>query len=111
MNPFQPTGKTISFTADTTAPTAVQVIPLDGQQANQLMLTNVSTTVTAFIVFSGVSSADAVSKATVPSGTAQLPFPLLPNSQVVVTYTSGNYITGVTASSTAAIYCTPGIGF
>lgn len=114
MTPFKPSGKTISFTAATTAPTAVRVFAEDGVPYTQIMLTNVDADTDAFIVYSAISSADAIEKDAVPTGTAQWGFPLLARSQVVVTlpagYRDGIYITGATGADTAVIYCTPGYG-
>jgi hypothetical protein len=110
MIPFQPFGKTIAFTAATpTAPTAVQPTTYNGVRAPQLMLTNVGA-VTVFVAVSGASSADAIAKAVAPTGTAQDCFPVLAGTQVVVSIASDNYITGVSASSTAVVYVTPGTG-
>lgn len=110
MQPFQPSGKTIAFTGATTAPTAVLPTSYTGVRGTQMLLSNVGA-VTVFICMSSVSSADAIAKGVVPTGTAQDCFPLLAGTQVVVTATSDTtYVTGVTGSSTAIVYCTPGVG-
>lgn len=113
MTPFQPYGKTIAFTADTTPPTAVQAPTFNNVRSMELLLTNVGT-VTVFIAISSISSADAVAKAVVPTGTATATVPLLAGTQVVYTLATGNtvlYVTGVTGSGTAIVYVTPGYGY
>lgn len=109
MNPFQQTGKSVTLTADTTAPTAVQCLadaPNSGSQ--QYALTNIGS-VTVF-VGCGPDATSASQNAVVPTSTPARSYPLLPNSQVVISGPVNAYFTGATGSGTAVVYVTPGTG-
>ena len=103
---FTPTGNTVMFTASTTAPTPVQAVSttLGG---NQYRILN-SGTVT---VFMGVGSTAALStsNATVITSTSST-IPLLAGTDEILTFSPNSYFTGITASSTAVVYLTPGDG-
>jgi hypothetical protein len=103
---FTPTGNTVMFTANTTAPTPVQAVSttLGG---NQYRILN-SGTVT---VFMGVGSTAALStsNATVITSTSAT-IPLLAGTDEILTFSPNSYFTGITASSTAVVYLTPGDG-
>ena len=103
---FTPTGNTVMFTANTTAPTPVQAVSttLGG---NQYRILN-SGTVT---VFMGVGSTAALStsNATVITSTSST-IPLLAGTDEILTFSPNSYFTGITASSTAVVYLTPGDG-
>ena len=103
---FTPTGNTVMFTANTTAPTPVQAVSttLGG---NQYRILN-SGTVT---VFMGVGSTAALStsNATVITSTSAT-IPLLAGTDEILTFSPNSYFTGITAASTAVVYLTPGDG-
>jgi hypothetical protein len=106
INAFQKTGNTITFTAATTAPTPVQAISttLGG---NQYRIINTGT-VTVFLGY-GTASSDATNNATIVTTTGPA-FPLLPNTDEILTFVPNAYFTGITASGTAQIYITVGDG-
>lgn len=103
---FTPSGNTVSFTANVSAPTPVQVVSttLGG---NQYRILN-SGTVTVFLGF-GRTSSDAANNATVVSG-SNIAIPLLAGTDEILTFTPNVYVTGITSSGTATIYVTPGDG-
>lgn len=103
---FTKTGNTVTFTAATSAPTAVQAASttLGG---NQYRVIN-SGNVTVFLGY-GTTASDAANAAVVitSSGTA---LPLLPGTDEILSFVPGAYFTGITSSGTASIYITPGDG-
>jgi hypothetical protein len=103
---FTPTGNTVTFTANTTAATPVQAVSttLGG---NQYRILN-SGTVTVFMGV-GNASANATSNATVVVSTGQA-IPLLAGTDEILTFSPNAYFTGITSSSTAVVYITPGDG-
>lgn len=104
--PFTPTGNTVTFTAATSAPTPVQCVSstLGG---NQYRLLNAGS-VTVFLGV-GTTAAQASASATVVSTTANC-IPLLAGTDEIITFQPNAYFTGITSSSTAAIYITCGDG-
>ena len=103
---FTPTGNTVTFTANTSAATPVQAVSttLGG---NQYRILN-SGTVTVFMGV-GSTSALATANATVVTSTA-LAIPLLAGTDEILTFSPNSYFTGITSSSTAVVYLTPGDG-
>jgi len=106
INAFTKTGNTVTFTAATSAPTPVQCASttLGG---NQYRIINAGT-VTVFLGY-GATASDASNNA-VAVTSSQASFPLLPNTDEILTFIPNAYFTGVTGSSTAVIYITPGDG-
>lgn len=106
INAFTKTGNTVTFLAAGTAPTPVQCASttLGG---NQYRIINAGS-VTVFLGY-GTTSADAANNAVVVSTTAPA-FPLLPNTDEILTFVPNAYFTGITSSGTATIYITPGDG-
>ena len=106
LNAFTKTGNTVVFTAAATAPTPVQCASttLGG---NQYRVIN-SGTVTVFLGY-GATATDATNNA-VQVTSSQASFPLLPNTDEILTFMPNAYFTGATASGTAAVYITPGDG-
>jgi hypothetical protein len=106
INAFTKTGNTVTFTAATSAPTPVQCASttLGG---NQYRIINAGT-VTVFLGY-GSTASDASNNA-VAVTSSQTSFPLLPNTDEILTFIPNAYFTGVTGSSTAVIYITPGDG-
>jgi hypothetical protein len=106
LNAFTKTGNTIAFTANVAAPTAVQCLSttLGG---NQYRIIN-SGSVTVFLGY-GTSASDAGNNAVVITTTG-LAFPLLAGTDEILTFVPNAYFTGITASSNATIYITPGDG-
>jgi hypothetical protein len=105
-NAFTKTGNTVVFTAAVTAPTPVQALSttLGG---NQYRIIN-SGLVTVFLGY-GTASGDAINNATVVTSTGPA-YPLLPGTDEILTFVPNAYFTGITSSSTAAVYITPGDG-
>lgn len=103
---FTKTGNTVTFLAASSAPTAVQCLSstLGG---NQYRIINAGA-VTVFLGY-GTSASDASNNA-VQVTTSQSSFPLLPNTDEILTFVPNAYFTGVTASGTATVYITPGDG-
>lgn len=103
---FTKTGNTVTFLAASSAPTAVQCLSstLGG---NQYRIINAGT-VTVFLGY-GTSASDASNNA-VQVITSQSSFPLLPNTDEILTFVPNAYFTGITASGTATVYITPGDG-
>ena len=103
---FQKMGNTVAFIAATTAPTAVQAVSttLGG---NQYRIINAGL-VTVFLGY-GTTAAEANNNAAVVSTTGPS-IPLLPGTDEILTFLPNAYFTGITSSSTATIYITPGDG-
>ena len=105
-NAFTKTGNTVVFTAAVTAPTPVQALSttLGG---NQYRIIN-SGLVTVFLGY-GIASGDATNNATVVTTTGPA-VPLLAGTDEILTFVPNAYFTGITSSSTAVVYITPGDG-
>jgi hypothetical protein len=105
-NAFTPLGNTVTFTASTTAPSAVQVLSttLGG---NQYRILNAGSS-TVFLGI-GNTSANASANAVVVSSTGSA-YPLLPGTDEILTFAPNWYFTGITSSGTSQIYITPGDG-
>lgn len=105
--PFTPSGNTVTFTAViTTPPTPVQAVSstLGG---NQYRILNAGT-VTVFMGV-GKTASEASNNAVVVSSSAKS-IPLLAGTDEIITFPPNAYFTGITASSSAVIYITPGDG-
>lgn len=103
---FQKMGNTVVFVAATTAPTAVQAVSstLGG---NQYRIIN-SGLVTVFLGY-GNTASEANGNAAVITTTGPS-IPLLPGTDEILTFLPNAYFTGITVSSTANVYITPGDG-
>lgn len=103
INAFTVTGNTVTFTAASTAPSAVQAVSatLGG---NQYRVIN-NGSVTVFLGFAS-DGANAASKA----ANVATSLPILPNTDEILTFIPNAYFTGKTASGTAVMYITPGDG-
>jgi hypothetical protein len=103
---FTAMGNTVTFTAATSAPTPVQAISttLGG---NQYRIINAGYVV-AFLGY-GATSASAANAAVVVSS-SQLAIPLLPGTDEILTFVPNAYFTGITSTSNAVVYITPGDG-
>ena len=106
LQPFRPSGGTVTFTAAGTCPTPVQATTPSGQ-GQQYIITNIGSVV-AFVSFG--NSADATANCVIPTSTHRLIVPVLPLSQFSMTTNAGAFFTGITASGTAVIYISPGTG-
>lgn len=105
--PFTPSGNTVTFTAvTTTPPTPVQAVSttLGG---NQYRILNAGS-VTVFLGV-GVSASDASNAAVAVVSTAAS-IPLLAGTDEILTFRPNAYFTGITSSSSAIVYITPGDG-
>ncbi len=106
LNAFTKTGNTVTFLANTTAPTPVQCLSstLGG---NQYRVINAGNN----IVFLGYgSTASEASNNAVAVSSSQPAFPLLPSTDEILTFVPNAYFTGITAAGNATIYITPGDG-
>ena len=105
-NAFTPLGNTVVFTAASSAPTPVQALSntLGGNQYRIINSGNV-------VVFLGLgnTSTNATTNTAVISTTGQS-VPLLPGTDEILTFVPNAYFTGITSTSTAVIYVTPGDG-
>jgi hypothetical protein len=106
INAFTALGNTVTFTANTSAPTPVQAVSFTGG-ANQYRIINSSTSI-VFLGY-GTTSANATSNATVISG-SQFTLPLLPSTDEILTFVPNAYFTGITSTGSGAVYITPGDG-
>ena len=104
---FTKTGNTVTFTANTSAPTPVQAVSstLGG---NQYRVINMSQNDVVFLGY-GQTATDASNNAVVVSTTSPA-FPLLPGTDEILTFLPNAYFTGITSANTAVIYVTPGDG-
>jgi len=103
---FTKTGNTVVFTAATSAPTPVQCLSstLGG---NQYRIINAGS-VTVFLGY-GIVSSDASNSAVIVTSSGSA-FPLLAGTDEILTFIPNAYFTGITGSSTASVYITPGDG-
>ena len=106
LNAFTKTGNTVTFVANTSAPTPVQCASttLGG---NQYRVINTGT-VTVFLGY-GQDAANATTNANVVTSSGPS-CPLLPSTDEILTFVPNAYFTGITSSGTATIYITPGDG-
>jgi hypothetical protein len=111
--PFFPTGKTVAFTASTTAPSGV-VAPSSNALAVELQYRiHNSGTATVFIAF-GATAALAQARAVIPTGTgsnSKDSYPLVAGAVEVFSAPANSCWSGIIATGTASIYVTPGAGF
>ena len=106
LNAFQRMGNTVTFTADTVATAQVQASS-GTNNGNQYRVINTGT-VTVFLGY-GMTADQANSSAVVVTS-SQPAFPILPNTDEILTFVPNAYFTGTTSSDTATIYITPGDG-
>ena len=104
--PFTPTGNTVTFTAANVAPSTVQALSTT-IGGNQYRILNAGQ-VTVFLGV-GTTSAQANASATVVTASANC-IPLLAGTDEIITFAPNAYFTGITSSSTAVVYITPGDG-
>lgn len=108
LNSFRLQGKTVTFTAAATAPTPVQTTGDAGNSPANYVVSNRGA-VDAFVTCES-TSALATTNAVIPTGTPQRVHVVPANSQVSISGNGNDFFTGVTASSTAVIYVSPGEG-
>jgi len=106
VNAFTRTGNTVAFLAATSAPTPIQAVSttLGG---NQYRIIN-SGSVTVFLGY-GSDGASANSNAAIITTTGTS-IPLLPGTDEVLSFVPNAYFTGITSTSNATVYVTPGDG-
>ena len=108
MTPFAQSGKSITFTANTTAPTAVQASNNEQTSlSGNYRICNAGTNV----VFLGIgrTATEAVANASVLTSSANC-LPILPGAIEVFKFGLNSYFTGITATGSSVIYVTPGAG-
>jgi hypothetical protein len=106
VNAFTRTGNTVVFLAATSAPTPIQAVSttLGG---NQYRIIN-SGSVTVFLGYGNTSAGATANTAIITTtGTSM---PLLPGTDEVLSFVPNAYFTGITATSNATVYVTPGDG-
>lgn len=106
FNCFEPLGPTITFTAATTAPTGVQAKSVGAPPSNEYMIDNAGS-VEAFVAF-GASGAAALAAAVIPTGTPTYAYRVPAGQKIYIHAGKDLFLSGITASSTAVIYVTPG---
>ena len=110
MDPiFTPGGNTQSFTAATTAPSAVQLTPFSGgnpQSISQSRILN-SGSVVVMLGYGATATLAATNAGTTFPGPQ---IPLLPGTDEIISIPPSSWVTGTSLSSTAVIYVTPGVG-
>lgn len=107
INAFNQLGNTVTFTAATSAPTPVQAPTNIGLGSTQYEILNAGL-VTVFLGV-GTTAATANTNAQVVTTTAAS-YPLLPGTDKIITAPPNAYFTGITSSSNAIVYITPGEG-
>ena len=105
-NAFNPLGNTVTFTANTAAPTAVQAVTT-GPQATAYEILNAGN-VTVFL--GSGSTATAANNGAVVASNSQACIPLLAGTDKVLTFGPNAFFTGITSNGTALVYITPGEG-
>ena len=110
LQAFNAQGNTVTFTAATVAPTAVQALSAT-LGANQYRIINTGN-VTVFVA-AGINAAAANingGSLVTPSGNGAASIPIPANSVAVLSFAPNYFFTGQTVSGTAVIYLTPGDG-
>jgi hypothetical protein len=100
---FTKLGNTVTFIADTVAPTAVQAVSttLGG---NQYRIINAGTN----IVFLGYGTSAAIAASNAANVATSLP--LLAGTDEILSFVPNAYFTGLTVGGSSVIYVTPGDG-
>lgn len=106
--PFQLQGLTVTFTGAATAPTPVQAVGGAGTSVQNYVVSNRGN-VDVFMSCEA-ASADATTSAVIPTATGRRVHVIPALSQVTIGGPANAWFTGVTASSTAVVYITPGEG-
>jgi len=109
-SPFQPLGPTVTFTANLSGsiPTPVQAVG-SAITLTQYIITNTGT-VSVWVAY-GNTSAAATTACVIPTSPPNTnTIPILPLAAYVVTLPPNYWFCGITSSSTAAVYVTPGLG-
>lgn len=111
--PFQPIGNTILVAGATTAPTGVTTVTtgVAAEGCIQFRVHNAGA-VTAHYAF-GADGATAKANAVVPTGdgsNAKASYPLPAGAVELITAPRDTYWSALTASSTASVFITPGVG-
>ena len=104
---FSPLGTTVSFLAAVAAPTSAQAVSSapTTRPAYQYRIVNAG----AELVLLGVGVDDTTAKAKAASIAAGA-IPVVAGAVEVLGFPAGSFFSGVTASSTALVYVTPGEG-
>jgi hypothetical protein len=106
---FVPMGNTITFLANTQAPTPVQAVQTGSNTVSycQYRIFNSGSS----LIFLGVGSntLNANTNAQVVTS-SQNSIPVLPGSLEILSLPSNSYFTAVTSSGTSQVYVTPGLG-
>jgi hypothetical protein len=103
---FTAMGNTVTFTANTAAPTPVQALSTS-LGGNQYRIINTGS-VTVFLGY-GTTAALANTNAVVVTTTGAA-VPIIAGTDEILTFVPNAYFTGITSTGNAAIYVTPGDG-
>lgn len=106
MNYFDPSGPVVSFTASTSAPTAVQALSKNNVETPLVMVANGSTNVGATIGWGLTTNA---ANAAATSTVSPNQFYLNPMQQMVIAGQTDGFYTGITTTNTAVIFVQSGI--
>lgn len=108
--PFNMTGPTVLVAGAGTAPTGVQALAVGATPAENYRIQN-NGTVTAFVAF-GKDASTAQTNAVIPTaGNSKNSFPVPPGAIEVVSANVDCYWSAITATGTASVYVTPGMGY
>lgn len=104
---FNPTGNTITFLANNTAPSAVQAITSSNTSYCQYRVFNSG----GSLVFLGIGpTATIANNNAVIVSSSNASIPVLPGSLEVISFSSNSYFTGITSFGNSQVYVTPGLG-
>ena len=109
---FNPSGNTVTFLANTAAPTAVQApLTLTSNTSYKSYCQYRIFNSGSYLVFMGIGSNTTVANnnAVVVTTTANT-IPVLPGTLEIISAPSNSYFTAITSSGTSQIYVTPGFG-
>ena len=104
---FSPVGNTVTFLANTQAPTPVQAVSTILNSYCQYRIFNSGSS----LIFLGIGANALISNtnATVVTTTGNC-IPVLPGSLEIISAPSNSFFTAITSASTSQIYITPGLG-
>ena len=106
--PFTPQGNTITFTANTAAPTAIQANATGALGCSNYLLQNAGN-VTVFVGV-GNSAVNANTAAVIPGANSAPSVPILGGAIMTLSFAPNSFFTGITSANTAVVYITPGDG-
>jgi hypothetical protein len=104
---FNPTGNTITFLANTAAPTAIQATTNSNTSYCQYRVFNSGSS----LIFLGVGANTTIANNNaVVVTSSNTGVPVLPGTLEIFSFPSNSYFTGITSTGNSQIYVTPGLG-